>query len=466
MIKNPVLMCEKYRKELGPTFTLHLGGTRPVIVSTSPSFVHHALQTNKSNYGMSAIRVKRMAEFQGHGLPNSEGDAWFKKRRFMSHGFRRDRLNSLLPFQMELVDEILARTDLEAERGPVDMMTLMTRLIHHVMARSIFGSRMTDAEIAQIGAGIRAVQNFIVRQIVQPYMIPWFRLSGQTRRHQRIRLQGDRIAAEYIAQRGKRAGDQGGDVLELLLDTPFGEAGVPLSKEQILVEAMQLLVAGYQTSTASLAWTFHLLGQNPGFVAEMREEVNATFGSGPITIEGLFGLRLTRRVLDEAMRLYPSFWMIDRVAAADDEIEGIHIPAGTVVITYIYGLHRNPDVWEDPETFDPSRFEDDAKRQRHPAAHLPFGGGPRKCVGSNMALVQMLLILAQFVRRYDIEPAGDGRVEIDAKMTLHPKTAIGMHLRRVAEHSGYGSDQLKHVTSTSSAAVATAATCPFSGLGS
>jgi cytochrome P450 len=311
------------------------------------------------------------------------------------------------------------------------MMKLMTRLIHHVVARSVFGSRMTEAEIATIGAGIKAIQSFIVRQIVQPYLIPWFRLSGQTRRYQRIRARGDQIARKYIATHAASRRDDGGDVLDMLLHTPFGHTGEPMSREQILIESMQLLVAGYQTSSASLAWTFHLLGQHPGFVAEMRDEVNATFGSGPITIEGINRLRLARRVLDEAMRMYPSFWMIDRVAGADDQVDGIHIPAGLMVITYIYGLHRNPDVWPNPETFDPSRFEDEARRERHPAAHLPFGWGPRKCIGSNMALIQMLVILALFVRRYDIEPVTDGKVEIDAQMTLHPKNAIEMRLRRV-----------------------------------
>jgi cytochrome P450 len=438
MIENPVGTCEKYRKELGPTFTLHLGGTRPVIVSTSPSFVHHTLQTNKANYRMSEIRVKRMVEFQGHGLPNSQGDEWFQRRRHMSKGFRRDRLSALLSPQQQLIEELLSQADAEAERGPVDMMALMTRLIHHVVARSVFGSRMTDAEIAQIGSGIKAIQAFIVRQIVQPYMIPWFRLSGQSRRYQQLRLEGDRIARDYITTHAERSGDDGGDVLDLLLHAPFGDTGTPMSTEQILIESMQLLVAGYQTSTASLAWTFHLLGQHPEFVAEMREEVDATFGTGPITFEGIGQLRLTRRVLDEAMRLYPSFWMIDRVANGEDEIDGIRIPAGLMCITYIYGLHRNPDVWPNPDTFDPGRFEDEARRGRHPAAHLPFGGGPRKCIGSNMALIQMLTILALFVRRYDIEPVGDGKVEFDAQMTLHPKNPIQMRLQRLSR-GGAGS---------------------------
>ena len=137
-------------------------------------------------------------------------------------------------------------------------------------------------------------------------------------------------------------------------------------------------------------------------------------------------------VLDEAMRLYPSFWMIDRCALEDDEADGIRIPAGVTVVPYIYGVHRNPEVWEAPERFDPTRFEDEARKGRHPFAHIPFGGGPRKCIGSNMAIVQMLLVLATLLRRYDFEPTGGGMVDMAPMMILHPKGSIEMRVRRRA----------------------------------
>ena len=432
MIRHPLAVFEKYRREFGPTFTMHLGGAKPAIVSTSPTFVHHALQTNRANYRMSDIRVKRMAEFQGQGLLNSHGDAWLRKRRFLSLGFRRDRLGTLLPLQQEVLEDLMARIDPGAEAGPVDIVELMTTVMFHLVGRSVFGSRMTHAEIEQLSEAIKTIQGFIVRQIVRPYMIPWFRISGQSRRYQRVREEGERIAREYIRTRGAAMDPGGGDVLELLLETPWEESGEGMSREQILIECMQLLVAGNETSPVALSWTLYLLGQHPSFFAQIREEVERVLGGGPITVEGLHRLDLTRRVLDEGMRLYPSFWMIDRVAVDDDEIEGVHIPAGTMVVPYIYGIHRNPDVWDNPEAFDPSRFEPEARKERHPSAHIPFGGGPRKCIGSNMAMVQMLLVLALLVRRYDFELASSEPVEMDPMMVLHPKGSIEMHVRRAA----------------------------------
>jgi cytochrome P450 len=212
---------------------------------------------------------------------------------------------------------------------------------------------------------------------------------------------------------------------------PLADSGEPMSKGQILVECMQFLVAGSETSPVALSWAFYLLGQNPCFISEIRDEVESVFGSEPISLSGLHDLRLTRRVLDEAMRLYSPFFMIDRVAVADDEFDGIFIPAGTMVLPYIYGLHRDPELWTDPDVFDPSRFEAEAARRRHSFAHIPFGGGPRKCIGSHMAVAQMLLILATFVRRYDFELASPDPVEIAPMMILHPKGEIAMRLRRV-----------------------------------
>jgi len=430
LVRNPVAVFERYRQELGRTFSLHLGGARAAIVSTEPGFIHHALR-DTTRYHVSTVRVDRMAEFQGQGLINSHGTAWLEKRRFLSQGVRADRLSDLLPHQERVLENLTARFDEVADGATVDMHRLMIAFTAHLVARAIFGTRMTDGQIDQIVGGIKTVQGFVLRQIFQPYLIPWFRLTGRTRRYQRIRHAADEIARRTIESR-KGGGDEGGgDILELLLETPFGESGKPMGDEQILVECMQFLVAGSETSPVALSWIFYLLGKHPRFIGEIRDEVESVIGSDPITFTGLHRLDLTRRVIDEAMRLYSPFWMIDRVAVEDDEIDGIHIPRGVMVLPYIHGLHREPELWPDPEVFDPGRFEDQAVRNRHPSAHIPFGGGPRKCIGSNMAILQMLLMLAVLVRRYDFELAMDREVEIDPKMILHPKGAIEMRVSRV-----------------------------------
>jgi len=429
LVRNPVAVFERYRRELGRTFSLHLGGAKPAIVSTDPVLIHGVLH-DTTRFHVSTVRVDRMAEFQGQGLINSHGTAWLEKRRFLSQGVRADRLSDLLPHQERVLESLLARFDEVADGAAVDVHRLMIAFTAHLVARAVFGARMTEGQIDQIVGGIKTVQGFVLRQIFQPYLIPWFRITGRTRRYQRIRHAADTIARRYIASRQQGLGEGGGDILEMLLETPFGQSGRPMSEEQVLIECMQFLVAGSETSPVALSWIFYLLGKNPRFIAEIRSEVASVLGSDPITFAGLHRLRMTRRVIDESMRLYSPFWMIDRVAVEDVEISGVRIPRGVMVLPYIHGLHREPELWPSPEVFDPGRFEDGAVKRRHPSAHIPFGGGPRKCIGSNMAILQMLLMLAVLVRRYDFELAEDVDVEIDPRMILHPKGAIEMRVSR------------------------------------
>jgi cytochrome P450 len=429
MIGNPLDVFERYRAEFGPTFSFHFGGAKPVLVSTSPDFIQHVLQRNSRNYHMSDIRVRRMAEFQGQGLLNSHGDAWLTKRRFLAQGFLRSRLVELLPFQTAVVEQTLASWDAELDQGPLDMYPALSRLTFRLVGQALFGAALRDEEITQLRGTILTVQHFMVRQIVQPYLIPWFRLRGESRRHQRLRAEGEAIVRAYIAARRSSPVYESHDLLQLLLHASEEERG-GWTPEQILVEIMQLLVAGNETSPVTLSWAFYLLGRNPMVLEAMRAELDAVFGSGPITFEGLHQLRFTLSVLDEVMRLYPAFWMIDRFSLDDDEADGVRIPAGVTVVPYIYGVHRHAAQWEEPERFDPGRFNDAARKGRHPFAHLPFGGGPRKCIGSNLAMVQMLLVLASLLRRYDFVPASDQTVNVAPMMILHPREPILMHVRR------------------------------------
>ncbi|MEL6345772.1 MAG: cytochrome P450 [Myxococcota bacterium] len=424
MIRDPVSVFEKYRAQLGPTFSFHFGGARRAIVSTDPDVIAHVLKKNRENYQKSDIQVKYMVEFQGEGLVNIHGDAWKRQRKLVAQGFRADRLSELLPVQIALLDELMAGFDAEAAAGPVDVHAQMVRLTLGLVGKSIFGRAMTDAELQQIADTISAIQGFIVRQIVQPYLIPWFRISGQSERYQQLRRDADQIVLRHIQQR-RDAGTGELDFLRILLETPYMDTGEPMGEAQAMVEALQLMVAGNETSSNGLTWVLYLLGQHPEHLPRIRQEVDTILGEGPITFEALHRLDWTMKVIYEALRLYPPFWMIDRIALEDDNINGIHVPKGALVIPYIYGTHRNPALWAEPERFEPSRFDREKRRSRPTFGYIPFGGGPRLCVGNNMAIMQMLLIVALLVRRYDIAAAG-GAVGIRPMMLLRPDGAVQM----------------------------------------
>jgi len=424
-VANPLAVFEKYRADLGDTFAFHFGGVRPAIVSSDPAFIQHVLRDNRDNFPKSDIQVRRMVEFQGKGLVNSHGDEWLRRRRVLARGFLPARLAAQLPLQQAVLRDLLEGFDRAAASGPVDVHQHMVRITLRLVGYSLFGRSMSGDELDRIADTIAAIQGFIVRQIVHPYLIPWYRLRGLSRRYQRMRRAADAIVLRHIAARqAEGVGDA--DFLRLMLDTPYDERGRPMTEDQVKVESLQLMVAGNETSSIALTWIFYLLGRHPEFISRIRDEVHEVSGAGPVGFDELGKLHLTRRVVDEALRLYPPFWMIDRVAVDDDAVGGIRIPAGMLVIPYIYGVHHNPAHWADPAVFDPDRFTPERSAGRHRFAYVPFGGGPRLCIGQNMALVQILLVVATIVRRYDFTPASGETVATRPMMLLRPDGPVAM----------------------------------------
>lgn len=432
MVRNPVQVFEKYRKALGPTFAFHFGGARRSIVTTNPALIEHALRVNRGNYEKSDIQVERMVEFQGKGLVNSHGPAWFRQRRLVAKGFQPNRLASVLPIQQEVLNGLLVRFDRDAELGPVDIHQQMVRVTLRLVGKSLFGRNMDEAELEQIGDAISSIQAFIVRQIVQPYKIPWFRWSGQSERQQKLRIDADKIVLRYIRSRQTRQGDN--DFLRLMMETPYHDTGESMTEAQILIESLQLMVAGNETSSIALTWILYLLARHPLFIHQIRQEAIHVIGNQPVDFQSLHQLPLTQRVVDEALRLYPPFWMIDRIALQDDEFEGLRIPKGSLLIPYIYGTHRNPAIWKKPERFDPRRFETEACKSRHRFGYLPFGGGPRICVGSNLAVAQILMVVVALVREYDFELAPQREIGIRPMMLLRPDSRVMMRFLRTLKN--------------------------------
>jgi cytochrome P450 len=430
LIKNPIHVFEKYRKALGPTFSFYFGGAKRSIISSEPDFIKHILNDNHKNYRKSDIQVKRMAEFQGVGLLNSHGDYWLKQRRLLSMGFSRSRLADLLPLQIKVLKDFMKDFDEMIDTGPVDIYEQMVRFTLRSMGKSLFGTTMKNEELDNLGVTISNIQEFMVRQIFQPYLIPWYKIIGETGRYQKMRREADQIVIDYVSKRRKE-GNKELDFLQQILETPYKDTGEFMSDEQVRIEILQLLVAGNETSSNSLSWIFYLLAKNPEHIVKIRKEAEEVFGNGEVNYAGLHSLQYSLNVLDEALRLYPPFWLIDRIALEDDEVCGIKVPAGTLVMPYIYGVHHNPDFWEAPETFNPDRFEKNAKDIQHPYAHIPFGAGPRVCIGQNMAIMQILLVLVTIIRKYDFRLHSGQEIDIHPMIILRPGGPVNLDVTRI-----------------------------------
>jgi cytochrome P450 len=430
LLNNPIEVFEGYRKSMGPNFTFFFGGAKRTIITADPDFIQYILKDNNSNYLKSDIQVKRMAEFQGVGLLNSHGDYWLRQRRLLSMGFTRSNLSSILPTQIDMLAGFMDSFDKSIDEGPVDIYSQMVKFTLKSVGKTLFGDDMDDDELEQIGEAISEIQEFILQQVFKPYLIPWYRVSGKTASFQKTRAKADKLVIDYINER-KKTGSKNWDFLKLVLETPYKDTGDLMSDEQIKIEILQLLVAGNETSSNALTWSFYLLAKNPEHIVKIREEINEVFGDEDVDYNSLHSLEHTMNVLNEVLRIYPPFWMIDRIAIKDDEFNGIKIPSGSILVPYIYGVHHNSECWESPSEFKPSRFTKENKNNHHPFAHVPFGGGPRVCIGQNMAVMQILLVLVSVIKKYDFKIINNVTVEMDPRMILRPKGDVMLDFSRI-----------------------------------
>jgi cytochrome P450 len=303
------------------------------------------------------------------------------------------------------------------------------RITFAMVARSLFGASLKDEDIDLVSHTICTVQEFIVRQTLQPYLNPWFAVSGQLRRHEEMRTRADAVLMEYIKRRRKEPPRH--DLLQTLMDARYSD-GEGMPDELVLSESMQLLVAGHETSSNALSWMLYLLSSRPDCLERVRQEFDSVLGEDRLNHSHVPKFEFATQVIQEALRLYPPFWMIDRMAVADDRVGDVAIPRGSMVIVYVYGAHHAPRNWENPENFDTERFIKENEKLRTPFTYLPFGGGPRSCIGGNYAMLQILMILSDLLRKYDFQLVPGQTIETRPMVILRPKHGIRMTFTNTA----------------------------------
>ncbi|WP_047492243.1 cytochrome P450 [Terriglobus sp. TAA 43] len=432
MANNPTQVLTKYSEEFGDTFRFYLGGIKEAIVTTDPAVIEHVLKVNAGNYRKSEIQVKRMGHFLGKGLLTTEGEAWKTQRRLIQKGFDRKQLDALSVIMQDSLAESLREFDTQIDNGPVDIYPHLMKITFAMVARSLFGARLKDEDIELVSHTICTVQEFIVKQTLQPYLNPWFEVSGELTKHEEMRKSADAVLMAYIKKR--RNEPPALDLLQTLMDARYSD-GEGMSDELILSESMQLLVAGHETSSNGLSWLLYLLSSRPDCLEQVRREFDDVLGDSPLSHADVPKFPFTTQVIQEALRLYPPFWMVDREAIADDRIGDIAIPAGSMVIVHVYGAHHAPKHWAAPESFDTDRFIKGKEKLRAPFTYLPFGGGPRGCIGNNYAMLQMLMILSDLLRRYDFQVSPGQTIEAQAMVILRPKNGIRMTFTKISPDS-------------------------------
>lgn len=391
-------------------------GPRVYLLNT-PDAARQVLVERCDRYGRpQGLMLSR--ELIGDGLFSSDGEAWQRQRRETQVAFGGGALAALGPLAAGMTDELLARWARCAARAePVDLEEDMAALALRIVARALCGLEVSPL-LPPLRRALTTVLWHLDRAALLPLALP---TAGGRRVREALRIV-DTLAYGLIEARAQAP--PGDDLLWRLIEAhapqllsgtglddgargrgdPGGSGGLRLVRDQIVT----FLVAGYETAASGLTWFFELLAQHPQAEARVHEEVDRLGGAIPRLADGGEGGRLayTRRTLDEVLRLYPPGWVIPRRVLCEDEVSGFRIPRGAVVILCPYLLHRHSAHWEAPERFEPDRFLPEEVKARHRYAYLPFGAGPRRCIGQHFALVEMLAVVARVAQRVRLRPVG------------------------------------------------------------
>ncbi|MBZ6075253.1 cytochrome P450 [Microvirga puerhi] len=400
-------------------------------VVNDPVIIRHVLVDNAANYRKDDLQIRVLAPGLGRGLLTAEGEDWRLQRRTLAPLFTPRTVASFLPAMVEAADRLVRRWQRRPNGRIVDASVEMTRITLDVLERTIFTKGATWDPDALAGAISRYFEGIGRVDPIDIFGFPdWVPRIGRLRARPAIRFFEQLVnelieARRALLARGEPAPH---DLLTLLLQASDPETGRGLSDEDVRANIVTFIGAGHETTANALSWSLYLLSQDPKSRARIEEEVDRVLGDGPIMFDHLERLVFTRAVLDETLRLYPPAPYLSRAAIAEDRIGSLPIPAGSVVTVAPYVLHRHRGLWEAPDAFNPERFLPENRDRIDRFAYLPFGAGPRVCIGASFALQEATIVLASVVRavRLDLMPGHEVRPV--HRVTLRPEGGLPMRL--------------------------------------
>jgi cytochrome P450 len=421
ILKEKVDFLLQSRERYGDIFNLDLGVTSCVMVCT-PEMAQYILRDNAKNFSKGGAMWDSVRTMLGNGLVVSEGDFWLRQRRMMQPQFHRQYLSKMTELMIDAIESGMQEWDALAEAGkPVEMLHAFNRVTMKVIVQTMFGNNLSDEDGDMVGVEMAYALDFMMQNVVTKSIPAWIPVPGR-KRYQTALERIDAFIYGVIEQR-RQDPEEHKDMLGMMLQLVDDETGAQMTDQQVRDEIATLFLAGYETTALTLSWGIHHLTRHPEVVAKLTEEIDRVVGKQAPTFEMIPQLAYTRSVLQEIMRVHPpSFWL-PRTAVEDDELNGYHIKAGQMVAVSMYNIHHNPDVWENPEVFDPERFSTENSQKRHQLAWMPFGAGQRMCLGRDFAMMEGALVMAIMMQRYHFA-ATEHVASIGLSSTLRPKDGV------------------------------------------
>lgn len=424
---------QRAKEEYGDVVRLRLLWVNTYAV-THPDAVRYILQENNRNYRRNRFVNDLIKRYLGRGLFTLDGESWLSRRRLMQPAFHRQRLQRMGALMTDATAQMLAGWDKEPAGKHLAIDAEMTQVTLRIAGQALFSVDLLG-EAKRVGDAFVETTGYTSKRMQTPFLPPRVLPTAQNRRFNHATAILDQTIYAMIQERRRRAESMNaqqekGDLLAMLMAARDEETGAMLSDEQLRHEIALLIFAGHDTTANALTWAFYLLSQHPEEEARLHAEVDAVLQGRTPTIDDLPRLPYTRMVVEESLRLYPPAWTIGRQSIAPDIVGGYQIPANANLIIPIYVIHHDARWWPEPERFCPERFGQEQATGRHKFTYLPFGGGPRLCIGSSFAMMEAQLVLATIAQHYRLRLVPDHPVQPKPVVMLCPSAGLPMVIER------------------------------------
>jgi cytochrome P450 len=416
-MRDPLHRLPALRARYGGLVRLGPIGGAPLYLVADPELVKHVLIDNQKNYKKGRA-AQRMRPILGDGLLLLEGEPWRRHRRLVQPSFHKKKVADLGAAFVAAADGAIERIGPRIARGEAfDAREEMIELAMGLTIRNLF-----KTEPGELRGLIDAWGDLYTELSARRFsLLDRFRPSARRARARlETALRTVHGALDAIVRDRRANPRDDGSLVAMLLASQDEETGATLADRELRDELMTLFVGGYETTSNALGFSLALLAKHPDIAARHRAELDRVLGRSTPGMEHLAQLPLNRAIIDEAMRLFPPSWVITREALGPDVVGGYDIEANAQLLLSCYVIHHDPNVWPDPDRFDPDRFLSESAKTRHRFAHFPFGGGPRLCVGDQYALTEAQLIVARFAQMLDLRVVPGSEIAAQAGVGLRP----------------------------------------------
>ncbi|WP_246704092.1 cytochrome P450 [Rhizobium sp. P38BS-XIX] len=424
LIRNPLdaLPPEIFRE---PIIFTRMGGKMRVYLA-DPELIYQTLVRNSDALGKGEDVRRLLGPALGDGILTSDGAHWKWQRQSVAGAFRHEKLLELQPAMIAAAER---RRDLwqSHQNDTLDLCQEMMRTTFDIIVETM----MSGGDGIDVDKVERNITNYLkptgwkfaLGLVGAPNWMPH---PGREKAKAAVLFLRATLA-KVIAER-RRSGIERSDLVSMLLGASDPETGRTMNDEEIIDNLMTFITAGHETTALGLAWTLHLLARHPAYQAKLFDEIVNVTGGNPLRADHVGKLTYARQVFSEAMRLYPPAPIISRAAVRDFTLAGYTIPAGTIIYVPIYAVHRHASLWEEPLVFEPERFEPEAAKARHRFAFMPFGAGPRVCIGNGFAMMEAVAILAVLLQKFRVTGSSEPSPKPIMKVTLRPMHPLPIHL--------------------------------------